>query len=768
MPMNSVKRQNRRGLWWATLAASFVLVACDDGDSGVTEAPKVPNTSVAAMEDLPNCTEKREGETAFVTEDNATYKCKSGKWEFESAPIKAVETLDDLSNCTSKVDGDTVKVKSERAFYRCDDGKWRKYRAIIDTLTKADDLLACVSKRDGNAAYIIEERVLYRCDDGVWKKEISFMDTTSSKENLPNCTGKKEGDSSFVKKEGVVYLCIEKKWRYLGEVAENEDSLPNCTEKRDGVKKFVVDESVTLICSEGKWLRYDIYTEIEPKETSESSSSLEDLAPESSDSKKSSSSEKASSSSAGQSSSSFEIDWDKITCGNAPATTQTAGPDHGWGDFGYVIPLEVTGSNRQEIYLSFDTTETGINGPDRWDTFGVLIAQYDASKKQWIPGTEIFSNDLKDARSLYADYSTVNTFGFFEHFTFDTKGTWLEEYAGKTIDAVVAFYAPGTRSDSSGMGLDYYSIPTPKVPALYFSTNELECSLPLKGRKITSFFRCQIDADTTVGYAGDIGQGDTVTWMVRNDGPFAKLVGKSWFSIEANGGEVINIRTINDSEGVVSVVYPTRGAFKASLSFTFWPNERNECDIKTTLKHESGPRSDSLKVLPPSPKGCVCSDSIIDVGNVVFSVDGCMSDTPITDYMWVGLPKNASQMGQKKASIVYGAGEVMYNIPVVTVTNEAGGKVFVACPKLQTFTEYGDGRRNMPAGDWLVGLEVENIYEGYGCHFYCSASNMSFLIVEGKSYDIFRGIELPKSYCMSRSLIRMTLSDDAECYLSQF
>ncbi len=291
---------------------SLVLAACSSGASDVSK----PDMSVSAMEDLPNCTEKREGETALVSEDSSTYKCENGKWTFVSAPTPTVETLDDLFNCTAKVEGDTVKVKAESAIYRCADGVWKKFRALTDTLSGVDDLLACVTKREGNSAYITNEHALYACEDGAWKKKITYMDTVSSKDALPNCTDKNENDSSYVKKENAVYLCIAKSWRYLGDVSESADGLPNCTEKHEEERAFVEEEYVTLICSNGKWYRYNIYSTIESDDVKSSSSAAsdskwEDYQPESSSSAKSSSSSKGAESSSSsknvESSSSFEV-----------------------------------------------------------------------------------------------------------------------------------------------------------------------------------------------------------------------------------------------------------------------------------------------------------------------------------------------------------------------------------------------------------------------------------------------------------------------------
>ena len=267
-----------------------------------TTAEPTPDMTIAAVGDLPNCTEKREGETALVTKDSASYLCNNGKWVFVSAPTPTVETLDDLSNCSSKAEGDTVKVSSESALFRCENGKWEKYRTLTDTLTSEDDLLACVSKREGNTAYIVEEHALFRCEEGIWNKTVTFMDSTSSIDNLPNCTSKNEDDSTYVKNENSVYLCIDDAWRYLGTVSINSDELPNCTDKREGNKAFVAAEHITLICNDGKWYRYDIYKFIDSENTSKISSSSsnsnntwEEYSPASS-SNEESSSEKSSSS----------------------------------------------------------------------------------------------------------------------------------------------------------------------------------------------------------------------------------------------------------------------------------------------------------------------------------------------------------------------------------------------------------------------------------------------------------------------------------------
>lgn len=237
------------------------LSAC--GDPAQTISQGENTISVTVLEDLLNCTEAREGESAFVAEDSSTYKCENGKWEFVSAPTPTVESLDDLLNCNAKMKGDTVKVQLESAMYRCDNGKWAKYRELMDTLNSAENMLACITRREGHTSYIAQERALYRCTSGIWEKVGTFMDSTSSRASLLNCTGKKEGDSTYVIDESSVYLCIDNAWRFLGLVLPNSNDLPNCTESREGGRALIADERVTLTCSAGKWYRYDIYKDVQ-------------------------------------------------------------------------------------------------------------------------------------------------------------------------------------------------------------------------------------------------------------------------------------------------------------------------------------------------------------------------------------------------------------------------------------------------------------------------------------------------------------------------
>jgi len=194
------------------------------GDSGSTDTPKGPDMSVATMEDLPNCTEKREGVTALVAEDNATYECKSGKWILVSAPMQTVESLDDLLACVAKREGSTSYITKEHTLYRCEDGSWEKMITFMDDAKTKDDLPNCTEKREGNNAFVTAERVALICSGGMWLPYDIYKET--DEKNLP------ESSSGSVKSSSGQKI----------ESSSSKDSKPNGEKYDCSVYKCVTTE----------------------------------------------------------------------------------------------------------------------------------------------------------------------------------------------------------------------------------------------------------------------------------------------------------------------------------------------------------------------------------------------------------------------------------------------------------------------------------------------------------------------------------------------
>lgn len=109
--------------------AATVVTGC--GDSGTTAANgRMGGENIDAfgsVDDLPNCTPKREGKVLFVTEENGKYQmqvCEDGIWKEMGQPLAVFESDDDFPNCTPSREGNEAYANSESAVYVCNDGAW--------------------------------------------------------------------------------------------------------------------------------------------------------------------------------------------------------------------------------------------------------------------------------------------------------------------------------------------------------------------------------------------------------------------------------------------------------------------------------------------------------------------------------------------------------------------------------------------------------------------------------------------------------------------
>ncbi len=309
------------------VTASFVVFyGCSD--SGSSNAPS--HSGPATLEDLPNCTDSREGELDTLTDNGYVYRCEDGGWEFVSARLDTAATMDDLSNCTSKLDGDSVLVESENAVFQCRDGRWKKVHGLLVNVSASDDLPACTSKRDEDLAYVADEHSVYGCYDGKWKKLYALMDSVKTADDMSSCNDKREGDSTLVQDENRIYICMTKKWRLLGEVLVTEDDMKSCTENREDMRIYVKDIRKSLICRDGKWFSFKLSNLVEeedeeaeePVESSSSEEKWEELPSSSSQAKSSSS--VASSSSVKSSSSSVKNSSSSVKSSSSVASSSSS------------------------------------------------------------------------------------------------------------------------------------------------------------------------------------------------------------------------------------------------------------------------------------------------------------------------------------------------------------------------------------------------------------------------------------------------------------
>jgi len=645
-----------------------------------------------------------------------------------------------------------------------------------------------------------------KTDEKSEKDKITAIPQVESFDDLPNCSKNREDSIMVALDENIAYICSDKHWETLGELHETEDALPNCSGKRDGIVAYILETKEKVICSEGSW------DELSPDDTVKSSSSKkENDSKKSSDSKgnetssskegDSSSTSKvvddSSSSKTNENSSDSELNVGEITCENAPYTTKTAGPVGLWGAFGYVVPMKITSSKKQELYLAFDATDTRINGPDGWSSFGVMIAQYDSEKAQWIRGTEIFSDEyVNSATTDGGVYGNVNTYGIFEKFSFDVKGSWLEKNAEKIVDVVVNFYAPGVKSDSSGMGLDYYSIPSDEsgnaYQKLYYSGTEMDCVLPIKLRMTNN--PCFVNSQKVY-------QGDTVVWSIPVANRMANLY---WFSANSVAGEIVKIsdNEMSSSQTSIYVVYQKKGVFSEKLSYTPFPGVKQECKAEPGWQRGYG-YSDTLEVFTPPAKKCICKASAEKVdaataGNFTLSVEDCSSEIPIVDFTWghtictetkTGIVckdttkwSQASKITESSVSVSFKSGERTNYSPFVIVTNEEGSGSKFTCPditikpmKISSNEIVPNKRIEIPVGTYLVNFVLPEQEWSCATTLSCSAYNGNALMkikindkIISKEIDYYEDVRLSEELsCPSSVAATITVSDDVYCELAQ-
>ena len=645
-----------------------------------------------------------------------------------------------------------------------------------------------------------------KTDEKTDKDKITAIPQVESFDDLPNCSKNREDSIMVALDENIAYICSDKHWDALGELHETEDALPNCSGKRDGIVAYILETKEKVICSDGSWDELssdDSVKSSSSKKESDSKKSSDSKGNEISSSKEgdsSSSSKDADNSSSSKingTSSDSELNVGEITCENAPYTTQTAGPIGKWGAFGYVVPMKITTSKIQELYLAFDTTDTRINGPDGWSSFGVLVAQYDSEKNQWIPGTEIFSSEhVKSATTDGGNYGNVNTYGIFEKFSFDIKGSWLEKYSGKTVDVVVNFYAPGVKSDSSGMGLDFYSIPSDEsgnaYQKLYYSGKKMDCILPIKLRLSNN--PCFVSAYKVY-------QGDTVVWSIPVTSKMANLY---WFSASSVAGEIVKIsdNELSSSQASIYVVYPKKGVFSEKLSYTPFPGIKQECKAEPGWQRSYG-YSDTLEVFTPPAKKCICKASAEKVdaataGNFTLSVGGCSSEIPIADYTWGhtictetktgGVCRDttkwsqASKITESSVSVSFKSGERTNYSPFVIVTNEEGSSSKFTCPDISvkpltiSSNEIIPNKRiEIPVGTYPVQFVLPEQEWSCATTLSCSAYSGNALMeikmndkIISKEIDYYEDVRLSEELsCPSSVAATITVSDDVYCELAQ-
>ena len=113
----------------------------------------------------------------------------------EKQPDNAVSSIDDLSNCTSKKEGNLEFVKDTPYVCAESDGKY-KWIQVSQTEDEPEDFKVCNQNREGQYALASKEDILYTCSDEEWiPVESGDVSSSSGKETGSSSSKSKSSDS---------------------------------------------------------------------------------------------------------------------------------------------------------------------------------------------------------------------------------------------------------------------------------------------------------------------------------------------------------------------------------------------------------------------------------------------------------------------------------------------------------------------------------------------------------------------------------------------
>ncbi len=185
--------------------------------------------TVEFLDDLPNCTARKDGKVYFVEEDEVAYTCKydedlkEGEWvkkeKKTSKPVadETVEFFDDLPNCTSRKDGDIYYIEEDEVYVKCDaeKGDWVPVKtedkdkpsssnssSLPDKPSSSNSSTPTPTSAESYASPVIPEQV-------------------STVADLPTCTNNLDDTIIYVTSKADYYYCALSEWHSLN--AEIED-----------------------------------------------------------------------------------------------------------------------------------------------------------------------------------------------------------------------------------------------------------------------------------------------------------------------------------------------------------------------------------------------------------------------------------------------------------------------------------------------------------------------------------------------------------------
>lgn len=188
---------------------ALMLVACSESSSpnGAEKKEELVNndevTQFEKLDDLPNCTAKREGDEVYVEDDDAMYVCLDETWQEKSGSDNS-DSDDSDNDDNDNDDNENSGSSSSKQGYATE-----------------DDLPNCTAKREGTKAFVEDVEITYICRDGEWVDKSDMPPSYATEDDLPNCSENREGEKVWLEETEGYVVCEDRRWVPEGE--EDDD-----------------------------------------------------------------------------------------------------------------------------------------------------------------------------------------------------------------------------------------------------------------------------------------------------------------------------------------------------------------------------------------------------------------------------------------------------------------------------------------------------------------------------------------------------------------
>ena len=182
-------------------SATLILWGCGNSDNSSTKPSLIINEA-ESFDDLPNCSPKREGDTAKVINDTAVYICQNGRWSVKD--FMTYESEDDLPNCTANREGKQALLTETGDKKICSNNQWISLKEYNDTdgnIDKKNDISSSSEDSNSSAAYSSSSLAnsYSSCSLAEESSSSSADESSSDSTKITNLCGETEynADSSF-------------------------------------------------------------------------------------------------------------------------------------------------------------------------------------------------------------------------------------------------------------------------------------------------------------------------------------------------------------------------------------------------------------------------------------------------------------------------------------------------------------------------------------------------------------------------------------------